>query len=701
MYFGEEGRFSVGMKQRRKPKILIADDSEMNRAILSDMLGDEYEIIEAEDGAKAIAKIRRYRADLSLVLLDIIMPNVDGFEVLKVMNQNRWIDEIPVVVISSETAVSTMERAYELGVSDFISRPFDAMVVNRRVINTMMLYSKQKQLVGMVADQIYEKEQRSNLMIDILSHIMGFKNGESAQHILSVRILTEMLLDTLIKKTDKYEFTMTDISDISLASALHDIGKIGIPDEILNKPGKLTAEEFEVIKSHSMIGAEILQNLPIYQDESIVKIGYEICRWHHERYDGNGYPDGLKGDEIPISAQIVAMADVYDALISPRVYKPAFSHDEAIRMIVNGECGVFNPILLECLVDSADTIQEKIKSYVVGSKERKEIHGVVEKMLYHKGITASERTFYLLEQERIKNGFYAALTQDIQFEYTDVPPMLTISQQGAKKLGLDEIIMNPVQNEKVRAIFDVEELRGLIEQVRQSRPDSPATSCECKLVCDEEERWFRISAMAMWSDDEPPRYSGFIGKAIDIHDSHMKMDNLQHMAWHDTLTGLCNHAHTKKMIAKRARANPDSKFALAIIDLDYFKEANDNYGHIFGDKVLIHMATKLRQNIRKNDIAARVGGDEFLVFFEYNSDLKTIVKRIFNSLIGEFEGFKMSVSMGVSHVEGGKMDYERLFHEADQALYTSKQSGRGQFSFYDDSMQEILSQISPIESDNK
>lgn len=687
------------MKQRRKLKILIADDSEMNRAILTDILGDEYEIIEAENGVQAVAQIKKYRADLSLVLLDIVMPEMDGFDVLKVMNQNRWIDEIPVVVISAETAVSAMERAYELGVSDFISRPFDAMLVNRRVINTMMLYSKQKQLVELVADQIYEKEQRSNLMIDILSHIMGFKNGESAQHVLSIRILTEILLEKLIKKTDAYQFTIEDVSNISLASAFHDIGKIGIPEEILNKPGKLTHEEFEIIKSHSMIGANILKDLPIYRDKSIVKMGYEICRWHHERYDGGGYPDGLKGDEIPIAAQIVALADVYDALISKRAYKPAYSHEQAISMILNGECGLFNPILLECLKDAADTIQEKISSYIVGQAERQETRSIVESMLYNKGITASERTLYLLEQERIKNGFYAELTQEIQFEYTVEPPMLTVSKWGAEKLGMDRTIMNPQDNRMICGILKDENIKKLIDNVKSSAPDGAAVSCECKLRCDNEERWFQVSAMAMWTDDEPPEYSGFIGKAIDIHDSRMRMDDLKRMATHDALTGLYNHAYSKQLIAERIQKGQNKRFALAIIDLDYFKDANDNFGHMFGDQVLIHMSDTLRQNCRMGDIAARVGGDEFLLFFDYKTELKTIIGQIFAAITGEYEGFKISVSMGVSNLDGNEKDYEQLFHEADQALYKSKQLGRGRFSLYDNSMKDMLSSLTPIESD--
>ncbi len=345
-----------------KQKVLIADDSAMNRTILADMLGDEFEIIEVEDGVQAVEALGKYGTEISLVLLDIIMPNMGGFDVLDEMNKNNWVQDIPVIIISSENNASSMERAYNLGAVDYISRPFDAFVVKKRVINTIMLYAKQKRLVELVAEQIYEKEKSNNLMIAILSHIVEFRNGESGLHVLHINVITEILLKRLVQKTDKYKLSQEDISIIVVASALHDIGKIGIPEEILNKPGRLTNEEFAVMKTHSELGAQMLDSIPFYQEEKLLKTAREICRWHHERYDGRGYPDGLKGEEIPISAQIVSIADVYDALTSERVYKKAYSHEKAMEMIINGECGTFNPLVLECLQDETEAIQRELKS---------------------------------------------------------------------------------------------------------------------------------------------------------------------------------------------------------------------------------------------------------------------------------------------------------------------------------------------------
>ena len=344
-----------------KQKILIADDSEMNRMLLAEMLNEEFEIVEAENGQECLKKLQKYGKEISVVLLDIMMPVMDGFEVLTYMNKSRWIEDIPVIMISSEESVTYIRRAFEFGASDYIKRPFDGKVVYQRVFNTIKLYAKQRRLISIVSDQIHEKEKSNQMMVQLLSQIVEFRNGESGQHVLHIQTLTELLLDRLVQKTDKYELSSDECYLISTASAVHDIGKIAIDEKILNKPGKLTKEEFEIMKKHTLIGAEMIGKMEQFKEEPLMQTAYEICRWHHERYDGHGYPDGLKGDDIPIGAQIVALSDVYDALVSERVYKSAYTHEEAMKMILNGECGAFQPILLECLQDIQDDILEKIQ----------------------------------------------------------------------------------------------------------------------------------------------------------------------------------------------------------------------------------------------------------------------------------------------------------------------------------------------------
>ena len=346
---------------QNKSQILLVDDSAMNRMILKEILGGDYRILEAENGQECLEKLQTEAENIALVLLDINMPVMDGFEVLKAMNANHTIEDIPVIMISSDDSDAAIRRSYELGASDYVNRPFDARIVYRRVTNTIKLYAKQRRLVQMVSDQIRARENNTDMLVGVLSHIVEFRNGESGAHVRHIRIITELLLHRLLEISSQYPITAEQQDNIPLASALHDIGKIGIDEKILNKPGKLTPEEFEVVKTHSMLGAEMLHQLENFNEQPLLQTAYEITRWHHERWDGRGYPDGLKGDEIPISAQLVALADVYDALTSERCYKKAFSHDKAVQMILNGECGAFNPLLLQCLTDMQTDLKVQLQ----------------------------------------------------------------------------------------------------------------------------------------------------------------------------------------------------------------------------------------------------------------------------------------------------------------------------------------------------
>ncbi len=688
------------MEEKHKPrqKILIADDSELNRAILSDMLDGEYDILEAENGVQAVSILQKHEGELSLVLLDIVMPQMDGFGVLTEMNARHWIDEVPVIMISAESGSVHIERAYKLGCTDFISRPFDALIVHRRVVNTILLYTKQKNLIGMLADQVLQRERQSSMMVDILSHIVEFRNGESGSHVRHIRVLADKLLHLLLEKESRYTMAPELIPLVGTAAALHDIGKIAIPESILNKPGRLTAEEFEIMKTHTLEGAKLLKALPLYQDEPLMKMAYAICRWHHERWDGKGYPDGLAGDDIPIAAQVVALADVYDALTSERVYKPPYSHEKAVQMILDGQCGTFNPLLMECLRDHADVIRDDLDKVQEDAAPR-ESRRIVEELSRREGLAASERTLQLLEHERMKYSFFAAMSQEIQFEYTMEPPMVTISAWGAQKLGVDEVIMNPRECKAVHELQRDTDIEGLAAALRATTPDQPIVKYDCRLHLNGEARWTRIIARATWSADQPPQYVGAIGKAVDIHEEHMKLTNLERLASHDVLLDLYNYNYARKLVTQRLLDRPASHFAVIIFDLDRFKQANDTYGHLFGNRVLQHIAEKLHVNVREGDIAARAGGDEFLVAIEYREHIELAVQRLFRALTGEFEAFTISISMGVALTEKVGRTFDRLFHAADQALYACKRNGRGCYCFYDEQMEGVLSMISPIENE--
>lgn len=494
--------------------ILVADDSEMNRSILRSMLEESYDIIEAEDGLQAVALLQQMEQEIALVLLDLVMPNMDGFGVLSAMNKYNWIDTVPVIMISAESTHDFIERAYNMGVTDYISRPFDMMVVRRRVINTIMLYAKQRRLAGMVNEQIYQREKVNNLMISILSHIVEFRNEESGLHVLHIQTMTEILLKSLMRKTDKYPLDRETINLISNASTLHDVGKIGIPTEILNKPGRFTDEEFAIMKQHSQMGADMMKSVPD-QDEPLVKYAYEICRWHHERYDGRGYPDGLKGEEIPISAQVVALADVYDALTSPRVYKPAHPHEKAMSMILNGECGIFQPLLLECLVESSDIIQREMAEDTMARSDQRAAENTMMELSQYEELSAADRTLRVLEQERTLHRFFTELSSDVLFEYASDPPVLTLSPPGVKLFGLEASTLDPYHNKQVRELVDLDLLAELSQLLQDTTPEAPVVEFDCDTLMNGQTVPVHITCRAMWSADEPPQYTGAIGK-VDI-----------------------------------------------------------------------------------------------------------------------------------------------------------------------------------------
>lgn len=505
----------------KNARILIVDDSEMNRDMLSDMLSDDYDIVEAADGEKALSILKERVYDIDLVLLDIIMPAVDGFGVLDVMKRYHWIDNTPVIMISSETSQSYIRKAFELGVTDYIIRPFDSFIIHKRVSNTLMLYRKQKKLLSALEEQVYENEKNNSMMINVLAHIVEFRNGESGMHVHHIKQLTSILLQNLIEKTDKYHLTENDILLISTASSLHDIGKISIDDKILNKPGRLTAEEFEVIKTHSVIGAEMLQDLHNTHNYPLFDKAYEICRWHHERYDGKGYPDGLKGEEIPISAQVTSLADVYDALTSNRCYKKAFSHEKAMEMILDGQCGAFSPVLLQCLKDCEKQILAELSDSIDTTQDDRLLIRATEELVENK-ISSDKIDFsaHLPIAARDRWNFFSDGSGEIQFEYDAILDVLRLTKYGAKVLGLQELTMHPrglkqgyLGAQNIQTILDAMQSEASLEK--------PVVKIKKHISLNGPRRWYEIRIRTLWSNEENPKYTGILGRIIDINDSEL------------------------------------------------------------------------------------------------------------------------------------------------------------------------------------
>ncbi len=493
-----------------KDKVLIVDDSELNREFLSDILEDDYELLLSENGFDALIQMKNNLNDIALVLLDLVMPEMDGFKVLSYMKKYNWIQDIPVVIISSDFSAENIEKAYELGAEDFINRPFNVSIVKRRVSNLITLYAKQKKLKRIVTQQIYEKEKRSNLMISILSHIVEFRNGESGMHVLHINNITEKLLHSLVRNHEDIRLSSSEIALIRTASSLHDIGKISIPTEILNKPGRLTQEEFEIMKTHSQIGSDMLSSLKLGKKDPLIQVSYEICRWHHERWDGRGYPDGLKGDEIPLSAQVVSLADVYDALTSERCYKKAIPHEEAMQMILDGKCGAFNPKLLAALIDIEDDLKEETHKYVP-SDAASEVDDAVKVLQNYDELSVTNQMMEQLEIEQKKISFFTDKLSNITFVYNTNLDMIFFSKKDALRLNAPEVVLNPLSNKGIISEKYKKALEEFIELAKNTTCEKPDFEFECNLTIDGEEKICHCICRTMWLMKTKAEFAGVVG----------------------------------------------------------------------------------------------------------------------------------------------------------------------------------------------
>lgn len=774
-----------------KQKILIVDDSEINRAMLKEILGEGYEYLEAENGLRTIEILRR-RTDIALVLLDLIMPEMDGFDVLRVMQCYAWQEEIPVIVISAAEDTRSVERAYDMGVADYIRRPFERVMVLRRVKNALMLYAKQKRLTRLVTDQVYEKEHNGVLMISILSHVVEFRNSESGQHVLHIRTLTDLLLHQLVQKTDRYQLDESDISLISTASALHDIGKIMIPEEILNKPGRLTEEEYAAIKTHTTEGARILKGLAIGQDEPLVKVAHAICRWHHERWDGGGYPDRLKGDEIPIAAQVVALADVYDALTSERCYKQSYSHEKAVDMILHGECGSFNPLLMECLKESSELLRTELQRSEYDRGFRHETRRLSEEILHREALPREDRAQRLLDLERERTAFYAEQRGGIQFDYDILSGSVTVVNRyedpvnRTQKLDFDKGMGLTFLSGKDR--------RKLLDAIADATPEEPDAAFSVLIAVDQEYRLHRLVMHTMWSRAGVRHCVSVVGQITDDHarlqelmlgdvnsdqpeallerlkgifdivrlvdpestkvlglgkDGRLtEMPGTCHMVWNKS--GRCENCISSKALARKESLNKiefkddQAYFVMAkyvevggrgcvlemvsklsdgrwldmggrrmlldrgsnfdrsafvdsltgaysrqyfecflaeseqvegvvMIDVDRFKEVNDRFGHLVGDKALQSVAQSILSNLRQTDVLVRYGGDEFLLLVPHIRPGEHVIQRVREAAASaRVEGYpELELSASVGGVCGVHPLTEAI-RQADEKMYQNK-----------------------------
>lgn len=670
---------------KAKQTILIADDSEINRAILFDILSEHFNVIEVQDGRQAVHILSQKKENIALLLLDIVMPNMDGFDVLAYMNNKKIIDDVPVIMISAESSPAYAKKCFEYGAMDFISRPFEPEVVLQRVHNSMMTYSRQDEVRTIIAERVEESERENSLLVSILGTVTEFRTGESGLHVMRMRIITELLLEELKRRYPEYGITQKKLTIISQATALHDIGKITVPDSILNKPGKLTAEEFEIVKKHAAAGADMLDKLKFGQDNFILHFGKQICRWHHEQYDGSGYPDGLVGDEIPIAAQVVSIADVYDVLVSPRVYKPAYSHDDAVAMIRRGECGVFNPKLLECFFVKERELDELVHLHSI-QQSKYDADRLSSELLYQNESGFSDRTMELLERERTKYKFLASISNETLFDYDCDTDIATFSGYAETEFGLNPVVSNFSKQVNHLGVINKKDAAELCALIRKATPDKPIVKKMCKLKsAGGEKMWYEMILRVLHADADQLKPGSIIGRIANINDRMEEQSKLQSMAERDLLTKLYNIVTAEKFISEIIASGRERHCALIVLDIDNFKSINDNYGHLFGNKVLCHISSQIKKSIRAKDIAARMGGDEFLLFiadFEKAESLQSRCAQIISQLSEGFEGFKYTLSAGVAAFPEHAKSYSKLIHAADQALYISKNNGRNRFTFY-------------------
>ena len=491
----------------KRQKILIVDDSELNRNILKEILGETYSYLEAENGNQAIQMIGE-NIGIDLMLLDINMPQMNGFEVLGIMKRSQCMEETPVIMISSEDDVDIMRKAYELGITDYITRPFDSVIVKKRVQNTLGLYANQKHLINVVYDQVYEKEENNNIMIRILSNVLGSRNSESREHILHIKTATEMMLRKLVKVTDAYPLTEADISLITTASSLHDIGKICIPEGILNKPGRFTDEEFKIMKTHSELGAAIIEDMDFPQDNPLVHTAWEICRWHHERWDGKGYPDGLKGEEIPICAQVVSIVDVYDALTSERCYKKAFDHDTAIQMILDGQCGQFNPILLKCLKELSIQFSKMLDKEMNENSYYHEVQRLSNEILSDRSLPNQNYSQSVVKVMQEKIDFFKSNSGMNSIDYNAISGQLTI-QNGKQQI----LCQRNHPNFDLFKEFGVneEDVQHIQVLLHQTSVQNKEISVQIKATVENNSQMYKLKLHTLWSPLKKDGYIGIIG----------------------------------------------------------------------------------------------------------------------------------------------------------------------------------------------
>ena len=694
--------------ERQKDKILIVDDVELNRAILCELFAGDYEILEADNGKTAVDLMEQYHEEIAIVLMDIVMPIMDGLEALEIMNGKGLTEKTPIFLITAESSNDAISKGFRLGVVDVVLKPFNPDNICQRVNNIIELYRYRYKLEKLVQEQMTKIEKQNEqlrnfnvAMIDTLSTIVEFRDCESGQHVQRIRQLTKIMLKELGRQNAEYKMSDKTIEDISMAAALHDIGKIAIPDYILNKPGRLTAEEFAIMKEHTLYGCEILESIDsLKQNKEQYRYHYNICRWHHEKWDGSGYPDGLIGKEIPIYAQIVSLADCYDALTSVRCYKGAFTHEESVQMIEKGECGAFSPDLLQCFLKIAPGLPEILQSddglpAVVYHYQHPNTEKFSGKKCYSCDMDKNSRVARLLEIEREKQKALFAMSGDIIFDYDLEKDLIIFSDEYKNIFGGECVVTNA--KEAIYSSMPIlqEDLQQLAELTKALTEENSGYVKDVRLINKFGEENYGVML-------------SIVGRMVSIDKMKREIGLWKRQVESDALTKLGNRAYGERLLQQMLCEPQKEKAAVMFLDVDNFKMVNDRHGHLFGDEVLCRIANEISKQFRIDDIVCRIGGDEFLIIMRNIKDSRLPLMKADELRAGiEKLGLEadvrvpLSISVGVSFYPVDGTDDAVLLYKADKALYEAKKRGKNNCVIYSKELENepFMSQITAAESE--
>ncbi len=691
------------MKGKTQPNIiLIADDAEINRSVLQDLFRQEYEIKEAENGQQAIEMIAEKHDQIAAILLDLVMPVVDGRSVLRYLAMNQY-TEIPVFLITTDAYWEIPLDEFQNIIVDVIQKPIvEPYVVRKRVKNGIELYQNRKESVQIIENrmgnylkQLETRAQTGEMMIDILSSAVEFRNGESRQHTERIRSITQLLLEDLAALGGSYALSREDIEVAAFASALHDIGKINVPESILEKPGPLSSREYEEVKRHTIYGHEFFATLDC-QPYGLFRDCAEICRFHHERWDGNGYPDGLKGDQIPLSAQVVAIADVYDSLIRKRVYQEPVSREKAVEMIKNGECGVMNPVVLNSFLKLEETIYQRFYLHDDAVWKQEMIEGLLlsnRTALYQQNL--SDRTLGLLERERQRYNQLSKMSGEILFTYEVATDTIEFTEKFHEIFGYATRFLNASEKLQNSRLISPSDYRKLVRAIERLTPKKPTCRMDIQLVlANGNPMWFEVYIQAQWDEDNGCQFTGCFGKLTSIHQFKQESMHWKEKATHDYLTGLCNRQGFEMAINLLLVAERQVPFSLLFIDVDNFKQVNDTMGHLAGDELLKSVGEVLCTMLRSTDLVARIGGDEFAILLKGVCSREFLKKKAesichaFQEKINAEYPCGISSSIGIAiYPDDGQTNLE-LLRKADMALYEVKEHGKNGYAFYTPQMEQ-------------